>query len=109
MSHLDTDFRSGNVSPNIIDVMLHYYSSGGTPHPRLDAPAVQEAIRFLIENLLLDELDHSYVATDRGIAWVVSICQTVFPRSAWVDQAGDAISIDGSLCPPHLRLLEGYR
>jgi len=77
-------------SPNNIDVLLHYYTRGFTPHRRIDAPAVSEAIGMFLTLRCLKAGDSPgcYKITARGKAWVEALVRVECPRDAFVDRDG---------------------
>ena len=80
------------MTPNDIEVLIHCYVSAA-PHPRGEAPAVQEAYRDLRANGLIEQdvqLSH-YHTTDRGEAHVKLLCATPWPTQIWVDHNGKRI------------------
>lgn len=77
------------MTPNDIDVLLHYYTSSG-PHPRLSAPAVLGAVEAFCGTGILEPVpDNSivglYKTTERGNALVEAICRTPLPKAAFID------------------------
>lgn len=76
------------MSPNDIDVLLHYHRSP-EPHDRLDAPAVQEAIRVFVAAGLLKLGSSSgptdtYEITEGGMMLVEQLCAVPWPVLRWV-------------------------
>ncbi len=89
--------RHGKISPNDLEVMIHYYlwSSLLEPHPRYDAPAVSEAVqRFEEKGLLVNIATQQYQITTKGKAWMQVILSTPFPKRVWLDANGKLIDID---------------
>lgn len=79
------------MSPNDIEVLLHYHCSHSV-HPRIDAPAVQGAIRQFVDARLLIQLSGGpsadvYETTEGGKMLVEQLCAVPFPVLKWV--AGD--------------------
>ncbi len=73
-------------TPNDIEVMIHYYGSRSV-HPRIDAPAVREAInRFVAAGLLVPFVDAAdvYDATEGGKMYIEELCQVPLPKLKWV-------------------------
>ena len=79
------------MTPNEIEVLIHCHVSP-SPHPRKDAPAVQEALASFLRNGLvaLDE-DGIYHTTYRGAAHIAQLCNRPWPVQAWVDENGKVI------------------
>lgn len=74
-----------HLSPNDIEVLIHCHCRP-EPHPRLDAPAVRDAInRFLHFGIIKISGKDMYNTTDRGDALMMMLCRTPFPESIWVD------------------------
>lgn len=86
----------GNVifSPNNIDVLLHFHVSD-EPHPRREAPAVQDAIAWFLDIGVIAHGEHPYCyrTTDLGKAWVESLCNVPIPRRAFIDEMGRIIKL----------------
>lgn len=80
-------------SPNNIGVLLHYYTQGFTPHPRLYAPAVSEAVGmfFTLGCLRAGDSPGCYEVTARGRAWVEALLRVECPRVAFVDEKGNIL------------------
>ena len=81
------------MTPNEIEVLIHYHTSR-TAHPRLNAPAVQAAVRMFEQTGIFEQDNGIYHTTDRGKALVQVLCNTPFPREAWVDENGIVIDFD---------------
>jgi len=89
--------REDIMTPSDINVLLHYHVCP-EPHPRLDAPAIQETIaEFVTAGILKPGVhpskDGSYITTGRGNALVQMLCSTPFPVQKWVDQNNKIIEI----------------
>ena len=68
------------MTPNDLDVLIHYATLLG-PHPRVEAPAVQDAItRFIEDGIMID-----YKITEKGNAWLRLILSTPYPVNQWCD------------------------
>lgn len=81
------------ATPNNIDVLLHYFRGSNEPHPRLEAPAVQEALDLFVQCGALERVNGSenygiYRVTPMGKAWVSALCLTEIPQRAFVDAHG---------------------
>ena len=72
--------------PSDIETILHFYYSP-EPHPRLEAPAIKNAIAGFERDGLLEptpyQRDGNYHITDKGKAWVEMICATPYPEQVW--------------------------
>lgn len=76
------------TTPNDIDILIHYHVSA-SPHPRINAPAVQETLkRYVADGILVAKEGNYYDTTVRGKAWVEMILKTPYPRLVWVDDKG---------------------
>lgn len=77
-------------SPNNIGVLLHYYTRGFTPHPRLGASAVNDAIGTFVTLGCLRAGDSPgcYETTARGKAWVEALLRVECLREAFIDGYG---------------------
>lgn len=84
------------MTPNDIEILIHCYSCAA-PHPRKDAPAVEESFkRFVEDGLIIQDFEYSkdgdiYRTTDRGAAHVINLCSTPLPEQRWVNQNGEII------------------
>lgn len=80
-------------TPNNIDVLLYCHVCPGL-HPRLHAPAVQEALGFLLTAGAIERntahLD-TYHTTKLGQAWVRALCNVEKPQVAFVDSHGNIL------------------
>ena len=76
------------MTPNELDVLLHYHTFI-EEHPRLKAPAVQDALKNLIKKELLTvekgEKKGIYHSTERGKIWLEMILSTPLPIMKWSD------------------------
>jgi len=73
-------------TPNNIEVMIHYYGSR-VVHPRIDAPAVRQAVAEFIEKGLLEPMDIAdvYQPTEGGNLYVEMLCEVPYPVRRWID------------------------
>lgn len=80
------------LTPNDIEVLLHCHVSP-EPHPRLDAPAVQESIKMWICAGMIEPNVNTgiFVTTDKGCAMVMALCKTPYPRLIYIDQNGEEL------------------
>ncbi len=83
------------MTPNDIEVLLHCYCCP-SEHPRIDAPAVQEAITVFLELELITECSNAniYVTTDKGKAHVKQLCNLPLPTMRFVDKNNDVIDFE---------------
>lgn len=77
-------------TPNNIEVLLHYHVYPST-HPRISAPAVQDATQMLLACGAIKPVDNHYTTTRKGAAWVKLLCRTPEPVEAYIDQYGEII------------------
>jgi hypothetical protein len=77
------------MSPSDIEVLLHFHRTA-EDHPRMEAPAVKEAIRSFVANGLMTRTLDGYGLTQRGQAHVLQLCETPWPTAAWVGANGIA-------------------
>ena len=82
------------MTPLDIEVLIHCHVCPA-PHPKLGAPAVEEAIRMFEHNKIIEREEDlgCYRTTDRGKALVRILCSTPFPEQRWVDQNGNIIDV----------------
>ena len=65
-------------SPNNLEVLIHCHCSGSV-HPRIDAPAVMDAIKILSAEGLIIQSDRHYVTTDKGKFYLDHLLSIPFP------------------------------
>lgn len=75
------------MTPNDLEVLIHCYVSPER-HPRIDAPAVREAIKKFIRDGIIDERHRT---TEKGEAWLELILRVPYPKKAYVDEEGKVI------------------
>lgn len=83
------------MTPNDIEILIHCHVCPSV-HPRISAPAVNESItQFCIEGILAvdDEKLGTFKTTDKGAALMRSLCDTPYPKQAWIDQTGKIIEV----------------
>ncbi len=81
------------MTPNAIEVLIHCHVCP-LPHPRSDAPAVAEELQSLQANRLIEPEPGSpggYRTTDRGRAHIAQLCNTPWPKQAWIGADGSCI------------------
>ena len=73
------------LTPNDVDVLLHYYTSD-VPHKRIDVPAVRESTDSFLRYGVIYKIGASdcYSTTPLGKAYVQAICSTPLPRMKYV-------------------------
>lgn len=75
------------MTPNDIEVLLHYHTCREI-HPRLDAPAVQDAIDVFEDNGILHKIPHSFGlwhTTKKGEALVKMLQSTPYPIERFIN------------------------
>lgn len=79
-------------SPNNIEILIHCYTTP-TAHPRIDAPAVIEAIGEFLESgcIVPAAGKDQYRTTPKGDAWVKLLCNVEMPREVYVDAYGNIL------------------
>ena len=78
------------MTPNGIEVLIHCHVCP-LPHPRRDAPAVEEELRSLKLNGLIEErpgTNDVFITTARGRAHIEQLCSTPWPVQAWIGADG---------------------
>ena len=82
------------MTPNQIEVLIHCHGSS-CKHPRIDAPAVQQAISYLERHDLVEKIggEEYYHTTKKGCAHMEVLCSTPWPVQKWVNQLGEIIEI----------------
>lgn len=78
------------MTPNDIEMLIYFHCSSSA-HPRIDAPACQEAVRMMLCNDLIRHSGRTFGTTDKGAAHLAQLCATPFPEQAWVDSQGRVI------------------
>lgn len=82
------------MTPNDIEILIHCHVCP-LPHPRADAPAVEESLRNLfVRGLIEKDGNGGYHTTGRGNAHVVQLCSMPWPTQAWVDTQGKIIEME---------------
>lgn len=74
-------------TPSNIEVLLHFHTNP-EPHPRLDAPAVRDAVLMLLDEEAIYSFKDGYRTTAKGRAWVQALCNVPPPRVAYIDESG---------------------
>lgn len=84
-------------TPNNIDVLLHCHLKYGVKHERFTADAVQNALNMLLDERAIyhneDDPSDCFRTTEKGRAWVASICATPPPVQCWKDANGKVIEL----------------
>lgn len=80
------------MTPNDIEVLIHIHVSPRI-HPRIDAPAVMDAIDMLLKRKLIERVadTNSYMTTSRGDAHISQLCALPWPQPAWLGADGKVI------------------
>lgn len=81
------------MTPNEVEFLIHCHTIPNV-HPRMDAPAVQRARDFMVEQDLIFKMGGQkyYATTSRGKAHVQQICDLSLPNQAWVGSDGELIN-----------------
>jgi hypothetical protein len=81
------------MTPNDIDILIHYNKGTTEPHPRAGAPAVNESIeRFISVGCLeMDKETFKTSITNKGKALVRMLCKCAPPQAAWIDKDGNIV------------------
>lgn len=85
------------MTPLKLKVILHCHTDP-LPHPRLDAPAVREAIEEFLAAGLIERANgpnEIYRTTERGNAWITMLLVTPYPKRAWIDAQNHVICVEG--------------
>lgn len=72
-------------SPSNLELLLHCYYSP-EPHPRFDAPAIQEGIEYLVSNEMIVKMEGSvdrYSTTVKGNVFIKYLMNIPFPIATW--------------------------
>jgi hypothetical protein len=80
------------LTPNELEILIHCHTTP-TAHPRHDAPAVQEALAWFMEDGIIKPTDtcRVFTTTNKGRAWLSDILATPMPRQAWINSSGKVI------------------
>lgn len=79
-------------TPNEIEVLIHCHCTP-EPHPRLHAPAVQEALGKLAECGAIERHGKGWRTTNLGAAWLCALQRVPLPRQqmVYVDSDGQSL------------------
>lgn len=74
------------MTPNDIEVLIHCHCID-SPHPRLSAPAVQNALADFEQRGLICQgiRANTYMTTAGGSLFIEMLCNTPFPTQKWID------------------------
>ena len=73
------------MTPSDIEVLIHCHGVA-TVHPRIKAPAVEEAIKMFLKNdLIIGTGPDYYETTTKGMYLIKMLCGTPFPISEYSD------------------------
>ena len=70
-------------SPSNLELLLHCYTSPER-HPRGDAPAIQEGLRYLQIFGMIEPYDRTYKTTEKGEFYIKHILEIPFPEAVFV-------------------------
>jgi len=79
------------LTPNDIEVLIHYHVSGPESHPRSSVPAVRESIKMFLLLDMLEADENSFRTTPKGDAMVRALCNTPEPKMAYIDSHGNVL------------------
>lgn len=90
------------ITPNHLELLIHYHLVTND-HPRLDTPAVREAVQEFVVDGIFEKISDltlerirapSYRLTEKGIAWLSMLLDTPYPveKTIWFDQKGKPIN-----------------
>ena len=80
------------VTPLHLEIVMHYYTRA-CDMENLDAPAVHEYIRDLLNIGMLENIKNyagsqsSYQTTERGKVWLEYLLKVPFPIQKWIVEA----------------------
>lgn len=74
-----------SMTPIKLEILLHYFACS-EPYPRSSAPAVQDAVHFLVIKDLLatGNDDQPFYVTERGAAYIKHLLTIPFPVKQWI-------------------------
>ena len=74
------------MTPNDIEILIHCHVSG-QPHPRLEAPAVQDSLAHFEQAgmIVQTQSNNVYSTTPGGQKLMEMLCDTPFPKEEWFD------------------------
>jgi len=82
---MNTIFHSNVITPNHLDVLVHYYTTPGD-HPHVASQAVLEAIADLEEEEILRRDSQGDIhVSEKGCAWLKLMLNTPYPIQKRVD------------------------
>lgn len=85
-------------TPLNLEILIHFHCIAA-PFPRRGAPAVEDGIKYLVANGLLDRADYPHV-TDKGQFMLQHLLSVPFPVQRWeipdVHQSHSDHTRDGS-------------
>jgi hypothetical protein len=72
-------------NPLNLSVLLHCYYSP-EPHPRINSPAVQDALNYLLRTNMISggDNDNIFHTTPRGEAYIKYLMALPFPEQHWI-------------------------
>ena len=84
------------MTPNAIEILLHCHVCP-LPHPRIEAPAVQDEVQSLLAHGLIEEERGSnggFRTTLRGWLHVQQLCSTAWPVRVFMGADGKVLELD---------------
>lgn len=81
------------MTPSDLEILIHCHVCP-LPHPRADAPAVEESLKDMVLHGLIERDGAGYQTTSRGRAHVEQLCSTIWPVPAWVNSQGEVIEVE---------------
>ena len=81
------------MTPSTLELLMHHHVVPG-PHPRSDAPAIQEGLKQLVHHGLIEAVPAQvgvYETTEKGAAHIQQLCALPFPEYVYIDYKGEKI------------------
>lgn len=69
-------------TPSNLEVLLHCHVSPES-HPRTDAPAVKDAIEYLLDEGMISLYDHTFTTTAKGQFYIAHLMKVPFPVTTY--------------------------
>lgn len=75
-----------NITPSDIEFLIHCHARP-EPHPRFDAPAIQDAIQKFLQDGIIESYGTKkmYCTTMKGKTWLLMLQNTPYPELIYVD------------------------
>lgn len=83
-----TPERKRCFTPNDLEVLLHYHIEC-VPHPRLQVPAVEQAVKMWVKegmlerSRMIDPTDSGYATTRKAHVWLMHLLSEPLPENTW--------------------------